>query len=80
MVCYIFNQIHDAYIYICVCVCVCVRTSKEECMEAHKIDILPMLLYDYNSLDGKHIIDARSCLLIFLLITGYKCNFPFVIR
>ena len=49
-------------------------------MEAHKIDILPMLLYYYNSLYGKQIIDAWSCLLIFLLITGYKCIFPFVIR
>ena len=49
-------------------------------MEAHKIDILPMLLYDYNSLYGKHTIDAWSRPLIFLPITGYKCIFPFVIR
>ena len=64
---------------MCVCACARACTSKEECMEAHKIDILPMLLYYYNSLYGKQIIDAWSCLLIFLPITGYKCIFPIVI-
>ena len=45
-----------------------------------QIDTLPMLLYDYTHLYGTYIIDAWSCLLIFLLISGYKCIFPYVTR